>query len=517
MEARRMTSCSVIMVSYHTGPVLFVSVKSVLRQQQLAELIVVDNGNPPDVLARLQQIALTEPRLKIVTGVGNAGFAKGCNLGIRQATGDYLLLLNPDCLLPPEALADLMVALDHTPDARLASGWMQTPEGTEQKSDRRRLLTPGELLAETFGLHHLLRLRRRNTDAKPHEAHAVSAISNACMCLRRKDYNRLGGMDEIFFLPVADLDLCMRIHKNGGRIICVPSVKVTHMPGMQNHLSPSAMEWQKAKGLMHYFTKHFQREYIPGFLLLVNFLVMLRFALHTTATSLYRGMQPKPVLARSVAAKKLMVLASSLTELPERNDLSGKTVLVTGATSQVGLCVIRRLLASGAAVLAISRSEPIPFQHEHLRWIKGDLTDSTLHLQGYLVDIVVYCAPLWHLPPTLDLLADAEVKRIIAFGTTSVFGKALSRNSHEKDLVENLSKAEREIAVRCDAKGIAWTLLRPTLTYGVGLDLKLQLLPGLPARFRPPPAGACRRCGDGSTAGRRDVAERGKIIQLKRR
>ena len=46
-----MGSCSVVMVSYHTGPVLFLSVDSALRQPQLAELIIVDNGNPPDVLA----------------------------------------------------------------------------------------------------------------------------------------------------------------------------------------------------------------------------------------------------------------------------------------------------------------------------------------------------------------------------------------------------------------------------------------------------------------------------------
>src|SRR5476651_1020721 len=98
-----MAICSVIIVSYRTGPVLFASIRSVLRQQRLAELIIVNNGNPPDILARLQQMALTEPRLKILTGHGNAGFAKGCNLGAVQATGEFLLFLHPDCLLPSDA------------------------------------------------------------------------------------------------------------------------------------------------------------------------------------------------------------------------------------------------------------------------------------------------------------------------------------------------------------------------------------------------------------------------------
>ncbi len=78
-------------------------------------------------------------------------------------------------------------------------------------------------------------------------------------------------------------------------------------------------------------------------------------------------------MTHSVAAKRLMILASGLAELPESRELYGTTVLVTGATSQTGLCVLRRLIASGAAVLAISRGDAIPFRHERLRWIKGDL------------------------------------------------------------------------------------------------------------------------------------------------
>lgn len=477
-----MSTCSVIMVTYHTGSVLFVSVKSALRQQQLAELIVVDNGNPPDVVARLQQMALSDPRLKIVSGGGNVGLARGCNAGIRHATGDYLLMLNPDCLLPPEALGDLMNALETFPDARLATGWMRTPDGTEQISDRRTLLTPASIFLEALGLQRWLTPSHKK-EQMAHEPYEVSAISTACMCLRRRDYSRLGGMDEGYFLPVADLDVCMRIHKNGGKIICVPRVRITHMPGGESKITPRALEWHRTKGMMRYFTKHFQREYIPGFLLLVNILVLVRFTLKMIASFLRKKVKPPSAMTHSIASKRLMVLALGLADLPDGNDLYGKTVLVTGATSQVGLCVVRRLMSAGAAVLAISRSDAIPFEHEHLRWIKGDLTDQTLHLQGYLVDMVVHCAPLWHLPPTIDLLADAEVKRLIAFGSTSVYGKAASRNTRERDLVEKLTKAEAEIIEKCQQKDIQWTIFRPTMTYGVGLDLNVTSIAKFIDRF----------------------------------
>src|ERR1700722_11537021 len=137
-----MASCSVVVVSYYTGPVLFACLKSVLRQPQLAEIILVDNGNPPDILARLQQMALTEQRIKIITGQGNVGFPKGCNIGVRQASSDFILLLNPDCLLPPEGLNNLMAALDTTPGAVVAGSWLLNPDGSEQRGGRRQLLTP---------------------------------------------------------------------------------------------------------------------------------------------------------------------------------------------------------------------------------------------------------------------------------------------------------------------------------------------------------------------------------------
>src|SRR5262249_49612244 len=103
---------SIIMVSYHTGPILFASVRAALKQKNLAQVILVNNGNAPDVLARLQQMALTEPRLVIISGQGNAGFAKAANIGTEKATGAFLLFLHPDCLLPPDALAGTAAAFE---------------------------------------------------------------------------------------------------------------------------------------------------------------------------------------------------------------------------------------------------------------------------------------------------------------------------------------------------------------------------------------------------------------------
>ena len=91
---------SVIMVSYWTGLVLSAAIDSVLAPNQdgVDELIVVDNGNPPAVSEELIRLAEGEPRLKIVSGHGNVGFARGCNIGARRARGSLPVVVEPGLL-----------------------------------------------------------------------------------------------------------------------------------------------------------------------------------------------------------------------------------------------------------------------------------------------------------------------------------------------------------------------------------------------------------------------------------
>lgn len=495
-----MTTCSVVMVSYHTGPVLFAAVRTALKQSPLAELVVVDNGNPPDVLTRLQQMALTEAKLKVISGHGNVGFAKGCNLGATAATGDFVLLLNPDCLLPPQALADIMAGFDEIPGAVLAGCWLQNPDGSEQRGGRRQLLTPQTALAEALSLHLFSgkpkRLNNHRTPM-PEETHEVEAISGAFMCMRLAHYRKLGGLDEGFFLHVEDLDFCMRVHRAGGKIICVPRVRVTHMLSTSGETPSRFIEWHKAKGFIRYFKKHFEGEVFLPLLWLLYGAAWARFALKVGIGIAKKHLRLGHVMVHTLAAKRLMALACGLAELPEKRDWEGRTVLVTGATSQVGLCVVKRLLMSGAEVVALSRGRPIPFRHEHLRWSHGDLTDKAFRLPEGSFDMAVHCAPIWYLPPVIQKLAAAGVKRVVAFGSTSVFAKALSRNAAERKLVARQARAEAEMEAQCRLGNLQWTLLRPTLIYGLGLDANITSLARLIDRlgflFIYPPASGHRQ------------------------
>lgn len=409
-------SCSVIMVILRTSPGLLASVKSVLAQRELAELIVADCGTWPDVMARLQQMALSDTRLKIITGQ-QAGFSAACNAAAKQATGDFLLLLSPDLLLPPGALADVMASFRETLNAVVA--------GLEPVA-----ATPQEFVG----------LRAKET----------TAVSISFLCAKAADYHRLFGLDEDFSPEAAGLDFCARARSSGGKIIALPQLAAARLP------DESTASWRGTRDVLRYQYRHFWKRYLSLWLPLSSLGILIRYAFNSA-----RNENGKSI---SAASHRLMVLATGLADLPETKELEGKTVIVTGAATSIGISVVRRLLAAGASVTAIS-SEAVAFPHARLTWIKAGLAEATLPA----ADIAVHCAPLWQLPPEIERLAAAGARRIIAVGSTTMYTHALSKNRHERQLAAKLAAAEGEIASRCAGLEVAWTILRPTLTYGTGL------------------------------------------------
>ncbi len=268
-----------VLVSYRTGPVLFDVLDALLGQPETAQVVLVDNGNPAPVRAELAALASAEPRLELVQGQGNVGFAAACNLGVARAREPLLLLLNPDCLLPPAALGGLLEQARGLPEPWLLGPRLLNPDGTEQAGSRRRLLTPGLAVVEGLGLYRLFpRLRRFNLHREPLPAQTVSmpVVSGACMLLPLAAYRRLGGMDEGYFLHLEDVDFCLRFGAAGGGVYFCPKPAVTHLKSTSD-ASPLRVEWHKTRGFLRYFHRHFRGRYPPGVLPLVDLLILLRY------------------------------------------------------------------------------------------------------------------------------------------------------------------------------------------------------------------------------------------------
>ncbi len=268
---------SVVMITYHTGPVLDQSISAVLAQTAPVELILVNNGNPPQIEEKLVALAKNEPRVRFVTGQGNVGFSTGCNLGAKNAQGDYILFLNPDSILPPQAVAraheyGVKLARPYMLGARLLDG-----EGKDQRGCRRALLTPMTALIEAFHLYRFFPKQRLNLHEEPlpKTIVPVEAISGAFMFLPVADLWEINGFDEGYFLHVEDLDLCLRFSRAGGTIYFVPDIVVTHIGGTSKTTS-EFLERHKAAGFRRYFHENFNHDYPQPVLWLLDAAIMMR-------------------------------------------------------------------------------------------------------------------------------------------------------------------------------------------------------------------------------------------------
>lgn len=147
------------------------------------------------------------------------------------------------------------------------------------------------------------------------------------------------------------------------------------------------------------------------------------------------------------------------------NDSDHRT-LVLGATSLVGRHLTPRL---SGAVTALSRDPP---GDTAVSWLRGDIGDPDLVLPP--ARTVFSLMPLWLLPEALPKLVGAE--RLVAFSSTSRFTKAESPEPYERDVARRLAEAEDAVIGFCEAAGIGWTILRPTLIYSEGADQNVSRL-----------------------------------------
>ena len=250
---------SVVVVVYMTGEALDQSLRCVLADPAVDELVIVDNGSSFTEAARLRGVLEGDSRVVLVNGQGNVGFAKGANLGARRATGEVLIFLNPDAFLQPGCVTELSQAIAGRPVPCIVGGRVLNADRTEQRGARRGDIT---LVNALLSLSHLARripgLARFDVhwekQATPDGVAVIPTISGACFCMRRADFDALNGFDEGYFLHVEDVDLCWRVRKAGGQVLFQPKAEVIHL-GHTSRASPIRVEFHKGVGLARFFRK----------------------------------------------------------------------------------------------------------------------------------------------------------------------------------------------------------------------------------------------------------------------
>jgi GT2 family glycosyltransferase/nucleoside-diphosphate-sugar epimerase len=486
--ANELAAVSVVILNYNAGDLLVVCVSAALAQAK--QVVVVDNASTDTSLELLESCCAGEPRLRVVRNEKNLGFAAGCNVGIRYCDEQYVLFLNPDCVLSPNTLKRMLQTLDEKPDIGMVGGLLLSPDGTEQGGGRRAVPTPWRSFVRAFGLTGLARRWPRLFDdfhlheqPLPDKPISVEAISGALMLVRRVALEETGLWDEEYFLHCEDLDLCMRFRKKGWNILFDPGAPAIHVHGTCSKSRPIFVEWHKHKGMVRFYSKFFKHQYPGGLMWLVIVGVWLRFGLVAVVKLLKKSEKQNSYSKQDFERQDSEVVPGSKDskEVASRKEL--RTVGVVGATSMVGHALLPMLIRDGVKIVAYTR-KPVVGQELSQNGIEWREMSSLLE-EGKSEDITdwVWVAPIKALPEQLVHIKRAGAKHVVALSTTSRFTKKASSSAAERIFVVDLIAAEEKLQKWAKETDTTWTILRPTLIYGLGLDKNVGVIARFIRRF----------------------------------
>jgi GT2 family glycosyltransferase len=200
------------------------------------------------------------PAVGVIDAGSNAGFARANNLGIAATDSEYVLLLNPDTVAPPGAIATLVRALAATPEAAVAGPRLLGERNLPELSFGPPLNPWGEFRQKLLLALYERKFRWivKHVDRLSREPGDRAWVSGACLLVRRADLETIGGLDERFFMYTEDVDLCKRLRARGRRVIFVPQAEVLHFRGRSSARNPATTQLRRRSHLA-YYDKHLPR------------------------------------------------------------------------------------------------------------------------------------------------------------------------------------------------------------------------------------------------------------------
>ncbi len=279
----------IIIVSYNVREFLEQALISLQKAAKHIsyEIIVVDNASSDGTV---QYIKNRFPSVKIIANDRNAGFARANNQAIQQSQGDFICLINPDTIVQEDTFSVLLEFFENHPRAGCVGCKILNPDGSLQLACRRSYPTPWVAFTKIIGLAKLFpqsRLfgRYNLTFLDENKVSEVEAISGSFMMVRRKVLQRIGGLDESFFMYGEDLDWCYRIREQGFGIYYVPYTQIIHFKGESSKKSPFQQRRLFYEAMRLFVQKHFKKgtAVLPSWILIIAIYASAAFSFISTA------------------------------------------------------------------------------------------------------------------------------------------------------------------------------------------------------------------------------------------
>jgi GT2 family glycosyltransferase len=196
------------------------------------------------------------------------GFAAAANQGVRATSAPYVLLLNPDATLEPNALSALLEALESHPTAGAVGALVRNPDGSVQPTKR---AFPTLRQSISHGLVGIFRPANRGTRAYTladddfTAPRTVDWVAGPAMAVRREAFENVGGFDEAYFFFVEDVDLCKRLWQRGWEVWFTPGAEVVHVWGGSWTKRPLRFIWMHQWNLFRYVRKHYRGAWVLAY------------------------------------------------------------------------------------------------------------------------------------------------------------------------------------------------------------------------------------------------------------
>lgn len=243
-------SVSALVVTYNTGHYLKDCLYALDSDPAVAEIIIVDNGNPDDMCLWLDEFATKRETATLLRPGPNLGFGAGVNLAATKAASDYLLMINPDAVLRRKSVEPMLETIEGLREPAIVGGRIFDTAGVEGRGGRREMLTLSRAISSTLGFNNW----NLEKTTPPEEPVAMPVISGAFFLISKHGFAQLSGFDEHYFLHVEDIDICRRARRAGGEVYYDPRAGAMHYESTSDTPSKTVAR-HKATSMGYYFMK----------------------------------------------------------------------------------------------------------------------------------------------------------------------------------------------------------------------------------------------------------------------
>ena len=359
MSSYTCPTISAIVVNFNAGGFLGLCIDRIRKSTPTVELIVVDNHSTD--ISKVWGLGCNgRQNEKYIQNDRNLGFSAAVNIGASAASGDILVVINPDCLVWPHTIDRLCRLLKDQLEVGLVGGLVFDIHGSEQAGCRRYDVTPmrsiGKMLDKLFPLRNMPTIDMTK-EPIPQNSIDVDAVSGSFFAVRKSVYRELGGMDEDYFLHFEDLDFCRRIRGAGYKVVFTPDVSAIHLGAVSGGVKSIEIAAYKHHSLKTYFRKHLNRYSLTARV------VSIISQLYVWLSCLYELIKPE---MRSNLDFDLFEGIGSAKNVNE--------MLVIGDQCRLLYAVVKRLAARGYVVVVETSNPQAAPRIPRVSWVASEYT-----------------------------------------------------------------------------------------------------------------------------------------------